>query len=108
MGSMGAARVWLSLSRAHCLSLVVRLKSYQRLEYLLKLDVVPVVVIDHVRAALKLPEDVEAETDADRTAKRHREFVRKFLGVKYEASKVRSVAEAAIRVAVQTKDNPAD
>jgi hypothetical protein len=66
------------------------------------------VVIDHVRAALELPEVVEAETDAARTAKRHREFVRTFLGVKYEAVKVRAVAEASIRTAVQTKDNPAD
>ncbi len=60
------------------LALVVRLKSYQRLGYFLKLDVVPAVVIDHVRAAIGLPEDVEAETDAARTAKRHREFVRTF------------------------------
>lgn len=95
-------------SDVHRLALVVRLKCYQRLGYFPKLDIVPSVVIDHVRAALELPEDVEAETDADRTAKRHREFVRKYLGVKYEASKVRSVAEAAIRTAVQTKDNPAD
>ncbi len=86
----------------------MRLKCYQRLGYFPKLDIVPAVVIDHVRAAIELPEDIEAETDADRTAKRHREFVRKYLGVKYEASKVRSVAEAAIRTAVQTKDNPAD
>jgi hypothetical protein len=92
----------------HLLALVVRLKSYQRLGYFPKLDAVPVVVIDHVRAAIGLCEDVEAETDADRTAKRHREFVRKYLGVKYEAGKVRSVAERAIREAVQTKDNPAD
>lgn len=92
----------------HCLALVVRLKSYQRLGYFSKLDAVPAVVIDHVRAAIELPEDVEAETDADRTAKRHREFVRKYLGVKYESAKIRSVAEKAIREAVQTKDNPAD
>lgn len=95
-------------SDGHCLALVVRLKSYQRLGYFPKLDAVPAVVFDHVRAAIELPEDVAAETDADRTAERHREFVRKYLGVMYEAAKVRSVAEKAIREAVQTKDNPAD
>jgi hypothetical protein len=92
----------------HLLALVVRLKSYQRLGYFPKLDNVPAAVLDHVRAAIELPEDIKAETDAARTAKRHREFVRTFLGVKYEATKVRAVAEAAIRAAVQTKDNPAD
>jgi Domain of unknown function (DUF4158) len=66
------------------------------------------VVIDHVRAVVELPDSVEAETDANRTAKRHRWFVWEYLGVTYEAVKVRAVAEEAIRTAVQTKDNPAD
>jgi TnpA family transposase len=92
----------------HCLALVVRLKAYQRLGHFPKLDAVPAVVIDHVRAAIEIGEDVDAETDASRTAKRHREFVRTYLGVKYEAAKVRAIAEKAIREAVQTKDNPAD
>jgi TnpA family transposase len=69
---------------------------------------VPVVVADHVRGALELSNGVVAGMDADRTAKRHRQFVREYLGVKYEAAKVRTVAEQAIRAAVQTKDNPAD
>jgi uncharacterized protein DUF4158 len=95
-------------SDEHFLALVARLKSYQRLGYFPKLDAIPVVVINHVRTAIDLAEDVDAETDADRTAKRHREFVRKHLGVTYESAKVRLVAEKAIREAVQTKDNPAD
>jgi hypothetical protein len=95
-------------SDEHFLALVARLKSYQRLGYFPKLDATPAVVINHVRTAIELTEDVDAETDADRTAKRHREFVRKYLGVTYESAKVRSVAEKAIREAVQTKDNPAD
>jgi hypothetical protein len=92
----------------HLLALVVRLKSYQRLGYFPKLTDVPAVVVDQVRSVLGLPDEVAAETDADRTAKRHRQFVREHLGVKYEAAKVRVVAESAIRTAVQTKDNPAE
>jgi hypothetical protein len=69
---------------------------------------VPAAVIDHVRAAVELPDSVKAETDANRTAKRHRWFVWEYLGVTYEAAKVRAVAEEAIRTAVRTKDNPAD
>jgi hypothetical protein len=89
-------------SDAHCLALVVGLKSYQRLGYFPKLDIVPAVVIDHVRATIELPEDVKAETDADRTGKRHREFVRTCLGVQYEAGKVRTLdaMSAAIRTEV--------
>lgn len=92
----------------HLLALVVRLKAYQRLGYFPKLADVPAVVVDQVRSVLELPDEVAAETDADRTAKRHRQFVREHLGVKYEAAKARAVAEAAVRTAVRTKDNPAD
>lgn len=95
-------------SDPHLLALAVRLKAYQRLGYFQKLDDIPVVVVETVRGVLDLPDGVTPETDADRTAKRHRQFVRKYLGVRYEAAKVRAVAEQAIRAAVATKDNPAD
>jgi hypothetical protein len=65
-------------------------------------DGVPAVVVGHVRGVLQLPDGVVAETDANRTAKRYRQFVRDYLGVRYEAAKVRAVAEQAIAVAVQT------
>jgi hypothetical protein len=78
------------------------------LGYFAKLADVPAAVVDHARGVLELPDTVVAETDADRTGKRHRQFVRERLGVKYEAAWVREVAEQAIRAAVQTKDNPAD
>ncbi|WP_224389036.1 DUF4158 domain-containing protein [Pseudonocardia sp. ICBG1293] len=95
-------------SESHLLALVVRLKCYQRLGYFAKLADVPAVVVDHVRGVLELAESVLAEADVERTEKRHRQFVRDRLGVKFEAARVREVAEQSIRVAVQTKDNPAD
>ena len=98
----------MTLSDPHLLALTVWLKSYQRLGYFPKLDEVPQVVVEHVREALRLPADVVAEVDATRTAKRHREFVRTRLGVKYNAAKARILAEEAIRAAAQAKDNPAD
>ena len=73
------------------LALVVRLKSYQRLGYFPKLTDVPAVVVDQVRSALGLPDDVAAGTDANRTAKRHRQFVREYLGVPRPLSGVYSV-----------------
>ena len=51
---------------------------------------------------------MELEQAAERTAKRHREFVRASLKVTYDVAKVRQVAEQAIRKAVQAKGNPAD
>jgi Domain of unknown function (DUF4158) len=92
----------------HFLALVVRLKCYQRLGYFPKLAEVPVMVVDHVCGKLELARDVAAVADAERTGKRHRQFVRDRLGVKYAPAAVREVAETAIRTAVQCKDNPAE
>ena len=92
----------------HLLALVLLLKCYQRLGYFPKLAEVPAAVVDHVRGTLGLPEDVLATHESDRTLWRHRELVRTRMGVKYTPATVREVAEAAIRKAVQSKDNPAD
>lgn len=92
----------------HFLALVIRLKCYQRLGYFAKLAEVPNVVSEHVRGHCELPDDVVAGSDAERTAKRHRRFVRDRLDVDYTAAHARDIAERAIRAAVQSKDNPAD
>ena len=92
----------------HLLALAVWLTSYRRLGYFPKLADVPDVVVGHVRDALKLPDNVAPEVDANRTAKRHRDLIRKQLGVKYNSAEARGFAEAAIEEASQTKDNPAD
>ena len=63
------------------------------LGYFPKLEEVPEAVVAHVREALRLPGTVVPEVDAARTAKRHREFVRKRLGVKYDATAARAIAQ---------------
>ncbi|MDP9843383.1 DUF4158 domain-containing protein [Streptosporangium lutulentum] len=92
----------------HLLMLVVWLKSYQRLGYFPKIAEVPAAVSEHVRGALGLADEVELRQAAPMTASRHRAFVRKRMGVSYEAARVRRIAEEAVRKAVQSKDNPAD
>ncbi len=92
----------------HLLALVVWLKSYQRLGYFPKVEDAPLLVVRHVRDILGLGEDVALKRAAVRSAKRHREFVRKRMKVVYDGAGVRKVAEEAIRRAVLTKDNPAD
>ena len=92
----------------HLLALLVWLKAYQRLGYFPKLKDVPAVVAEHIREVVGLPEGVVLEDAAERSAKRHRSFVRKRMGVTYDAVRVREVADEAIRKAAQAKDNPAD
>ncbi|MGP3921216.1 Tn3 family transposase [Nonomuraea sp. 10N515B] len=92
----------------HLLALLVWLKAYQRLGYFPKLKDVPAVVSEHIRSVIGLPEGVVLEDAAERSAKRHRSFVRERMGVTYDAARVREVADEAIRKAAQGKDNPAD
>ena len=92
----------------HLLALLVLLKSYQRLGYFPDLSEVPLPVVEHIRGLLELKPDVEAVHDSERTAERHRDWVRARLGVTYDPPAAREVAEQAIREAVQAKDNPAD
>jgi hypothetical protein len=92
----------------HLLALAVLLKSYQRLGYFPKLDDVPSVVVRHVRGCLGLGLEVEFGPAAERTGKRHREFVRARMKVTYDSARAREVAEQVIRKAAQAKDNPAD
>lgn len=55
-----------------------------------------------------LPEGVVLAEAAERSATRHRSYVRTRVGVAYDAAGVRAVAAKAIRKAAQAKDNPAD
>lgn len=95
-------------SEQHRLSLLVLLKCYQRLGYFPKLPSVPTVVTEHVRGVLGVGEHVTVRHDAKRTLWRHREFVRTRVGAAHRPREARRVAEAAIRSAVEAKDDPAD
>jgi hypothetical protein len=94
--------------RQHQLVLTMLLKSYQRLGYFPKPADVPPVVVRHIQECLGITGDVAFEQLAERTAKRHREFVRARMKVTYDSARVREIAGQAIRKAVQAKDNPAD
>ncbi|GAA1626543.1 Tn3 family transposase [Nonomuraea maheshkhaliensis] len=92
----------------HLLALLVWLKTYQRLGYFPKLADVPAVVAEHIRGVVGLSDGTVLAEAAERSAKRHRSFVRSKMGVTYDAARVRAVAAEAIRKAAQAKDNPAD
>jgi hypothetical protein len=92
----------------HRLALLVLLVCYKRLRYFPRLDAVAAGVIEHVRQAAGLGMSVSARHDSERTLSRHREWIRTRLSVVYEPARVRAVAEAAMRAALLSKDNPAD
>jgi Domain of unknown function (DUF4158) len=64
-------------------------------------------VIEHIRAVLELKPDVRAGHDSDRTLRQHKSLVRQRLGITADPGRAREVARQAIRLAAQTKDNPA-
>lgn len=92
----------------HLPALLVWLKAYQRLGYFPKPDDVPAVVTQHIRDVMGMPDDVMPAETGERSAKRHRSFVRARLGVDCDSAGARAVATEAIRKAAQAKDNPAD
>jgi hypothetical protein len=95
-------------SDQHFLTLVVLLKAFGRLGYFPDLFEVPIAVVEHVRGVLELKPELEPGHDSDRTLRHHKGLIRIRLGIVAEPERARSVAEAAIRGATATKDNPAD
>jgi hypothetical protein len=87
---------------------LVLLKCYQRLGYFPRLDVVPADLAGRIRAAAELGVQVEPRYGSERTLTHHRAWIRTRLGVTYEPTQVRAIAESAMREALMSKDNPAD
>ncbi|WP_235965573.1 DUF4158 domain-containing protein [Micromonospora rubida] len=95
-------------SEQHLLALVVLLKAVARLGHFPVLFEVPIAIVEHVRIALELKPDIEPGHDSDRTLRFHKSLVRERLGITSDPERARAVAEAAIREAARTKDNPPD
>ncbi|WUK72987.1 DUF4158 domain-containing protein [Kribbella sp. NBC_00359] len=87
---------------------MVLLKAFGRLGYFPDLFEVPIAVVEHVRGVLELKPELEPGHDSDRTLRHHKGLIRVRLGIVAEPERARSVAEAVIRAATATKDNPAD
>jgi hypothetical protein len=86
------------------LTLLVLLKSFQRLGCFPDLFEVPVCVVDHVRRMVGLPATIKLTTEAGRTGKRYRDWVRRRVGVAYDPAVARKLAEQVIEAAAQVKD----
>jgi hypothetical protein len=90
------------------ITLIVLLKSFQRLGYFPRLGEIPASIVDHTRGAAGLEDDVTVTMESRRTMKRHRAFIRERLGIVHEPTRVAQLAERTLRSAAQAKDNPAD
>jgi hypothetical protein len=94
-------------SDGHLLTLLLALKSYQRMGCFPGLEEYPETVVDFVRRAVELPEGTVPDA-VGRTAERQRTWVRRKLDARYEPATARRVAEAAMREAATVKNRPAD
>ncbi len=112
-----AKEIEFAVSRARgqdsILSLLVLLKSFQRLGYFPnKLKEVPAQIVTHVRACLALGGENhnQAEQPAFQTRSfyRYHQAIRRFLGVKPYKEAAQEVAAEAVREAAQVMNNPAD
>ncbi|MGW2870895.1 Tn3 family transposase [Kitasatospora sp. NPDC001225] len=97
-------------SEDHQLSLLLLLKSYQRMARFPKWEEVPDTVVDFVRKAVELPEGTAPGRYASvRTAEAHRGLVRaRVEGIRFDAGEARQVAREVIRAEAGSKNNPAD
>ncbi|MEL6855637.1 MAG: Tn3 family transposase, partial [Cyanobacteria bacterium J06607_13] len=89
------------------LSFLVLLKSFQRLGYFPHPEVVPELVISHIREQLGLDETISAFAPAA-TRRRHYQVIREYLQVKPYDDDAKQVATAAIEAAVCVMDQPSD
>ena len=87
--------------------LLVLLKAFQRLGYFPHPELITATVINHLRAALKLPARVSAIASL-RTHRRYQQAIRTYLGVKPYSAEALKVAASAIAPAAEVMEHPAD
>ena len=95
-------------SPQHQFTLLVFLKSFQRLGYFPKLKEVPQPIVNHIRSCLRLDQQTPIGYDGPRTLYRHHRGIRDFLQVKAYEKEARRLTIQAVYEAAQVMDNPAD
>lgn len=92
----------------HQLTCLALLKSLQWLGYFPALATLPDELVQHVRQALRLDEEVPLGYDEPRTLYRHHQMIRTHLGITSWGKAARRLALTAVETAAATMDNPAD
>lgn len=94
-------------SKSGVLRILVMLKSFQRLGYFPYPEMVPMVVIQHLRTVLKLSSSISA-IPSPASRYRYQQVIRAYLGVRPYGRDALKLAATAIAVAAEVKDYPAD
>src|SRR5579864_5624692 len=88
--------------------LMILLKVYQRLGYFPKPETIPGAIIGHLRAVMKLPDDLVPDIASNHTLYRYHAAIREHLEIHSEGKHIRHIAAQAMRSAAQVMENPAD
>jgi TnpA family transposase len=89
-------------------SLMVLLKSFQRLGYFPSLDQITQDIINYLRDYLKLPENIDVGYDQSRTLYRHKKEIRAYFQVTAFDKQARDLIGEAVSRSALVMDNPAD
>jgi TnpA family transposase len=89
-------------------NLLVLLKVFQRLGYFPQIADIPVAIINHVRAALHLREDMGLNYQYPPTLSRHKKAIRSYLQVTPFNQKGKALITEIITQSADRMDNPAD
>ncbi|WP_265278229.1 DUF4158 domain-containing protein [Nostoc sp. KVJ3] len=90
------------------MSLLVILKSFQRLGYFPSIADIPLKIINHIRSHLKFALDIVLGYENNKTMYRHRTAIREYLQVKSFNQTALHLAVSAVNESAQVMDNPAD
>ncbi len=90
------------------LNVMLLLKTFQFLGYFPLLQHIPAGIIQHVRAALKIPSETGPGYESEKTLYRHYQAIRAYLNVQAFDAEAKRIAEHTIRQAAQTMDDSAD
>jgi TnpA family transposase len=89
------------------LSLLVMLKSFQRLGYFPRPKDIPVEIVTHIQTCLNLSTSVEPNYNS-KSVYRHQKAIREYLNVTPYGKEALHIATTSIYKATQVMDNPAD
>jgi len=89
------------------LALMILLKVYQRLHYFPDPQSIPRAVISHIRAVMKMPDDLVPDI-SPATLYRYYEALREHLELNSQGKHARHIAAQAMHTAAQVMENPAD
>lgn len=90
------------------LNFAVQLKTFQKLGYFIPFDDVPNIIIQAIRKTLDLDKDLPIGYAHKTDCYRHRERIRKFLGIKLWNQSAHTLATNIALTAAQTLNDPAD